>query len=79
MFFGLLLFALFAPIPRGTARTQLCAHQGQCSSHPSCMARIQLAPIQGQCDSYPKLYGPSHLCIPDESHILGRWAWQPSV
>lgn len=38
MFFGLLLFALFAPIPRGTARTQLCAHQGQCDSYPSYMA-----------------------------------------
>lgn len=46
MFFGLLLFALFAPIPRGMARTQLCAHQGQCGIHPSHMARIQLAPIQ---------------------------------
>lgn len=49
MFFGLLLFA---PIPRGMARTQLCAHQGQCGSRRSYMARTQLAPIQGQCDSY---------------------------
>lgn len=59
MFFGLLLFALFALIPRGMARTQLCAHQGQCSSHPSYMARTQLAPIQGQCDSYP-----SYMALP---------------